>query len=799
MLGFIPIFCFLFIFLSLFQRVKQPLELRGCFLLASLIWGVLIVLSTEILSLSQLLTFKSVLIFWIIATIPFLTFSIRTIKTTEKFNLSKIFHSFILTPLNQTTLPSLDKIILWTILFIILMIGFIAIKAAPNNWDSMTYHLSRVEHWIQNQTVANYPTHILKQLTYPPFAEYAVLHLRILSGGDSWANLIQWFCMVGNIIGVSLISKQLGANFSGQSLSSVLAATIPMGILQGSSIQNDQVAAFGIVCFVCFFLFYRNPSQSENKTRVSFNPIVHWISVCAMGTSLGLSLLTKTTGYFYLFPFCISLVLIGIKKYHWKIFVHLFIMGLIVVMLNLSFYTRNFSLSQSILPNLESKDVFNQTHHLPFLISNVIRNIGLHMATPFKGINRILDKGIHGFHKFLSVPLTDERTTYGEHEFHIKEIGFHEDYAGNLLHLILILIGTAIFLFKFLFKQKDLRGLSIHPNLILEYFVCVTLGFLLFSCVLKWQPWHSRLHLPLFILSSPLLGVILSLLCKPNVLRLISIFFILCSMPWVWDNKSRVFFKRRNIFNSSRIEQYFYNKHGYIYSYEQAVKEIRRRGCSQVGLFIGPDSWEYPFWVLMKKDNPPKVRLEHIKVSNVSSWAGDSFPLGPFDPCAIIDDNLGGHYSKIHFQGKNYIMTRKFAYLRVLIRDDTGELSRQSLVFHFQKLLEYSNESAHFMRKRTLARDLTQDLEKLFDLKKSELKEAQQIDPEELNRIFPKLGDYLKDNLSEGLKLLIDGYESSDPIKFQNGQEKLTQWDIFVNQNLPQIQKAFQTWQGTSD
>src|SRR5439155_22892941 len=37
--------------------------------------------------------------------------------------------------------------------------------AAPNNRDSLAYHLSRIAHWIQDGGVFHYPTHVLRQLT----------------------------------------------------------------------------------------------------------------------------------------------------------------------------------------------------------------------------------------------------------------------------------------------------------------------------------------------------------------------------------------------------------------------------------------------------------------------------------------------------------------------------------------------------------------------------------------------------------------------------------------------------------
>ncbi|MCL2930746.1 MAG: hypothetical protein MGG11_00090 [Trichodesmium sp. MAG_R03] len=110
-------------------------------------------------------------------------------------------------------------------------IGLIAMVAPPNNWDSMTYHMSRVVHWMQNQSVAHYPTYNLPQLFHPPFAEFTITHLQILSGGDIFANLVKWLSAL-SIIGVSLIAKQLGAKEQGQVFAVVFCATLPMGILK---------------------------------------------------------------------------------------------------------------------------------------------------------------------------------------------------------------------------------------------------------------------------------------------------------------------------------------------------------------------------------------------------------------------------------------------------------------------------------------------------------------------------------------------------------------------------------------
>jgi hypothetical protein len=91
--------------------------------------------------------------------------------------------------------------------------------------------------------------------------------------------------MAGCIIGVSLIASLFAATARGQLLSGLIAATIPMGILQSSSTQNDLVVSFWLVCFIVFGIL----SVREQSLA--------WIAL--MSLSLGLAVLTKGTAYFF--------------------------------------------------------------------------------------------------------------------------------------------------------------------------------------------------------------------------------------------------------------------------------------------------------------------------------------------------------------------------------------------------------------------------------------------------------------------------------------------------------------------
>lgn len=577
---------------------------RSAFLSASVVWAVILTAITECLSVLSLITFNWILLSWgLVCIASGLTYHMlgRRQKSIVRFELSKI--------------PPSETPLLFSIAFIVIMVGLIALIAPPNTWDSMTYHMSRVAHWIQNKTLAHYPTHILRQLSFTPGAEFVIMHFQILSGGDRFANLVQWFSMLGSIIGASLIAKQLGADKRGQIFSAVACATIPMGILQGSSTQTDYVVVFWMVCFVYYILLML-------KEKINLGLLLK------VGASLGLAILTKGSAYIYAFPFLVWFVFSGFKKLRWNLWKPVLIIIIVALFMNLGYYTRNFDLYGYPHPKL-----YHLTNGLtlPVFISNVVLNMGLHLGTPSKLVNSVMYGIIRLIHKILGVATNDPRATLCG-DFSIN-FSLHEDSTGNFLHLILIIVSVAIF---FITSQKRKQRDLIY------YLAALTSAFLLFCFVVKWEPWESRFHLPVFVLFSPVIAIVLSRISNHKIADFTAVFFILLSLPWVFFNDSRPLIKNfraskiENIFNTSRIEQYFRNWPGLKDPYMEAVQFIKSKGCSDVGIILGEDDWEYPFFVLLQKDNTRVFRIEHVNVSNISAIKYNIYPFNDFNPCAII-------------------------------------------------------------------------------------------------------------------------------------------------------------------
>jgi hypothetical protein len=187
--------------------------------------------------------------------------------------------------------PSKQEIGLLSGLALLLVaVALTAAAAAPNAWDSMTYHLPRITHWIQDASVSHYPTHVLRQLTLGPGAELLAAQIELLGGSDRWINFLQAFAWIGVAIAASLLARDLGADLLGQGVAAVFAATLPMAILQASSTQNDLVVSFWLLVFAHFAL----RAWAGKMDLAGF---------LLAGGSLGLAVLIKATALTVAFPF----------------------------------------------------------------------------------------------------------------------------------------------------------------------------------------------------------------------------------------------------------------------------------------------------------------------------------------------------------------------------------------------------------------------------------------------------------------------------------------------------------------
>ncbi|AOY79469.1 glycosyltransferase family 39 protein [Moorena producens JHB] len=631
MLALLPLITFTVLFLFIY---RYNYCWRSSLLWTAITWGVLLTFITEVLSLFKLITWGWLAGIWGLLSLTLIFAYFRTVKPERVTRTEDSQHGIGQNGIGQSS-PSTNGqnpnngnaqisgfllVLLGGIGFLVAIVGLTAIVAPPNTWDSMTYHMSRVLHWMQHHSVAHYPTHIPRQLYQNPWAEFTIMHFQLLSGGDRLANLVQWFSMIGSVIGVSLIAKELGAAIRGQVFAAVVAATIPMGILQGSSTQNDYVVSFWVICLAYFIIL-------TIKSRVS------WINILGVGATMGMAIVTKATAYIYTLPLFIWFSLMMIKRLRWRWWKPILAVGVIVILLNLGHYIRNFELyGTPIATASEELRYTNEIFTTSVLVSNILRNIGLHLGTPIGIINAISNKIINLCHLVLSVDISDPRTTYTGNfgiPGSLSTLGINatENNTSNTLHLVLIVFSVIA-----CFIQRQGR----KQRYIISYIAVIISIFLLFCFLLKWQWWNSRLHLPIFLLFSAVVGIVLSQIKLRQVANVIAVVLIITSLPWALSGRERPLLGANSIFNTSRTEQYFNSKSRIQSAYLGASDILKSNKCTDIGLYLGDNDWEYPLWILLQEQTDLPVRIKHINVKNTSASKSEVSTNSEFIPCAIF-------------------------------------------------------------------------------------------------------------------------------------------------------------------
>jgi len=622
---FVP---FVALFLT-FQRGDA--DWRRSVLSAALVWGTLLTVITEVLSAFALLNQFWLRVVWGGLSLLSLFKFFQPNKGLSTFGDFKPSLRARLKNLGQLVRSHSDRQLLVLVVLslgcILSLTGLIAIVAPPNTYNTMTYHLPRVMHWLQNQSVRHFPTHIPRQIDPPPWFSFVLLHLQALSGGDRFANLVQWSSMVGCLLGTSLIARQLGANLAGQLLTVMICASIPMGLLQSATSQNDYGVAFWLVCFTCNALFML---EGEKTLRARLE----------LGSSLGLAILTKVTAYIYALPIGVLWLFHfrhEVRAGQWS---KLMAGAIPILLLNGFHWTRNLRAFHNPL-GISGFVARNGLFTPAAILSNLIRNIALHLPIAFQPVNDAIEQGIIFIHRhILRLYINDPRTTYVNTSFNLPihfqldQIYLNEETSGNFFHLLLIFAAITLYI-----RQRE------HRSWLLTQYLVSLLGMaLLFSTLLAWQPWASRLHLPLFVLASPGLGLVLSRVLRRKFwvwvlvlgLFISSVPYLLFSAPRPIARSPLFLTHIPSIFQQTRLEGYFAIFSRFYQPYVSAIDLALAHQCRHLGLYTSDDSWEYPFWAVAQAKSPQlPLKFRAVNVDNPSKNL-DLSPAEKFTPCAIL-------------------------------------------------------------------------------------------------------------------------------------------------------------------
>jgi hypothetical protein len=548
-------------------------SLRRGVLRAGILWATYSILSLELLSLFSLVNVLALVLIWAVPALILMVFLI--LKPSGMG--SQIRGTW-------SGMGGAEKILLSLLAAVALVSAIVAFFAPPTTWDSLNYHMPRVAHWAQLMSVRHYPTGIEIQNSMTPGAEMLVLHSYVLGGSDRWANFVQWFAMLGSLVGVTQIAKQLGVPRLGQLGSAIFVATLPVGIIQASSTMTDYVVAVFLV------------ATAIETLTLARNGQIGWMNRIALGLAASLAILTKPTAYAYVIPFALYSGYVILRRERFASAARWGSIALLLILsLNSGHYFRNYTTYGNPVSKPSRIDLFRS----PWLggrafLSNLIRNAAMHAGTPSPHLNKAVALIVQEAHELLGLDVSDPRTT-AVGIFKVRWSSTNEDKATNPVHAALAVGGLIVATSR---RDRWTRDDLVYAGL--------TFGtFLAFSLVLKWQLFAGRYHLPFFVLMGPLVSRVASESLRPRAIVVFSILLVLSVWPWLLQIKSRPLILVTgdtyvgSILDTPRDSLYFANGPYLERPYTSIAAAIGESGCQSVRLRLEGNSAEYPLWALL--------------------------------------------------------------------------------------------------------------------------------------------------------------------------------------------------------
>lgn len=560
----------------------------------TLIFSGILFLVTELLSGFHSLNLFSLAIFWGTFNVILIALLLRNQgKVTLQLMVQKIKFYY------QNLLLK-EKLLIGVLLILLCLLLAQGLLYPPNNWDSLTYHMSRIMYWIGNESVDYFPTHILRHLYQPPFAEYFILNINLLNGNDFLSNSVELFFLIQCLVVVYALLSMFQTTRLLKLLALFLVITIPAVELQSTTTKNDIVCAF----FILTALFYTLKIFKNNSVNNSV----------FLGLSVGLGFITKGTAYVFMAPilalYGFHVLSVVLKNKSIKPIGLAILAMMLALSLNTKHYSRNYAINKSFLniDDTEAKAYANETMNGKFLLSNLVKNSGLHLGYP---VEENGDTLIRKIHKTIGVSIDDSRLNYlGIPYQSARAAVTHEDYVTNTIHFFLWAVAFLIVVFHFLFSKTKKS-----PEIIIV--VILVAQILLFTGYLKWQPWHTRLHIPIFILSV----IPITLACQkakwykgmvwvsiPLLLYSFLFYFLYNNLRPIQNNP--VYTKNLRV-NDNRFKKYFANQLHLYPEYKAVLEELYNSNPKKVGLKMM--DWEYPLFNSYYYDH---LQLMAIDVNN---------------------------------------------------------------------------------------------------------------------------------------------------------------------------------------
>ncbi|MGC4859782.1 hypothetical protein [Micromonospora sp. DT68] len=518
-----------------------------------------------------------------------------------------------------------ERLLAGTIGGLVLVELLVALLAEPNNFDSQTYHLPKVEHWVAQGDLDFWPTAIHRQVTIPPGAEYLLLHLRLLTGGDALHNLVQWAAGIICLLAVARITAQLGGSRRAQLITAFVLASTPMVVLQATSTQTDLVCAAWVACAATLVL-----DGLRRRTGLG--------TLLGLGAATGLTAVTKTSGLIAVGPL---LVLWGLAQLRLAVSARAeaggarpvgpmarTVGGSVLILLVAATVVGPFmarvtaEFGHPLGPPRLRESIPMERHDPQSILVNALRIGHTAFDTPLAPLRRAGAEAIISGAQAIGVDPQDREITFGREIFPEPAWYPDEDRVAFPIAGALALIGAVVAL---------TRPRRIDPGLagpLRAYAVVVLVAVLLHTSMIKWQPWGNRLILYALVLAIPFAGLWLDAFFRRHAtggrgrrsVATMTAIAVLATSALAGVLSLSYGFPRRlvgdgSVFTTSDWDTRFLRRPQWTDEFRWAATAVRDSGAQRIGLVQQNDNWEYPWWLLLRHTDgrsPDLVALQSV-------------------------------------------------------------------------------------------------------------------------------------------------------------------------------------------
>jgi len=542
----------------------------------SILAGALLIFGNELLSALGALRFWPVACIWIFVIVGLGMACLRGLPPTPPSGVRRSFDA--------------SEWGLFGAILLLLSLSFVsALFSPPNSWDSMVHHLPKQVRWIQQGSLAHFPTDIGLQLYRGPFAEIVQTNLQILFGTDLVTQLVSWTAALGCTVLTWGLCIELGVGRRLSLLAALAALAVPGAFLEASTTKNDLVVAFWALCAIWITV------RAQRYCRISK------LDALLLGASIGLATLTKSTAYLLLLPLVPAVALLLFRQGGRKLPILAVLISLGFVSVNLGYWHRNWAeFGGPLGPPGADRIHFNETMSASRFLSRVTREASLQWGLPWESWNHWWENSIRTIHNQIGVEVVDPSTTYPGRPFRILWLPGNEYQAGAPLHFLI-------------FLALPVLGIVFRRRLPRPWWFLTALSwgeFLLLCLVTRWEPYlNPRLHFLVLFLAIPpfaaLLGIIAEQL-KGRFLKAPACIPIACGsllviqvLPSMWQSPRSAL---GPVFRP-RSELLFIQGNHLREPYEACAAIVRPLAPNVVGLDSRGDwAWEYPLMRLLRSN-----------------------------------------------------------------------------------------------------------------------------------------------------------------------------------------------------